>query len=401
VPLPDSHGVTGGPRPLQAPLGGIRVLEAGRRVPTGLAGRYLRLLGADVTKVELGDGDPSRWYGPYPPGRAGDPDASGLHVYLHTGKTVVAVRGAGASLSDRLLALAADAALVITDDSAWPDAVEAVEGAAGHTAVTVVLTDDITGDITGGRRPSRPLTRFHRGGEASLLPAGEADPARPPVRAGVLAGELQAGAALAAVALMHLYAHLVHGAAGVVRFSQVEYSISLNKGFISFPLAASVHVDRAEQGLPLRGVHRCLDGYLTVLTSEQHHWAAFARLLGRDEWAQWRLAERTAHEAEIVEAIGEWTAPQRKWDAYARCAAEGVPAAPVVAPAELIDTGYFANRGFWELVDGLGPGVRVPRLAFAVEPAPSGPGPAEASAGTGRPGPEPSRGGAEPGEPLP
>jgi crotonobetainyl-CoA:carnitine CoA-transferase CaiB-like acyl-CoA transferase len=367
------------------------VLEAGRRIPTGLAGRYLRLLGADVTKVELADGDPSRRYGPYPANRPGDPDASGLHIYLHAGKTVVTLRDSDASLNDQLLALGADAALVLTDDSAWPDAVKA---AADATAVTVVLTDDITDQ----RRPSRPLTRFHRGGEASLLPAGEADPSRPPVRAGVLAGELQAGAALAAVALMHLYARLVHGAAGGGRFSQVEYSISLNKGFISFPLAAGMSVDRAEQGLPLRGVLRCLDGYLTVLTSEQHHWAAFARLLGRDEWAQWRLAERTAHEAEIIAVIGAWTAPQRKWDAYARCAAEGVPAAPVVAPAELIDTRYFADRGFWELVDGLGPALRVPRLAFAVEPVPPGPAPGGPA---GRLEPGPSRDAAEPGEPLP
>ncbi|MYU20751.1 CoA transferase [Streptomyces sp. SID8352] len=70
---------SGGP----APLSGLRVVESTRRVQGPMAGHVLRLLGAEVVRVEPPGGDPMRWLAPM----AGD--CSARFSALNTGKSVV------------------------------------------------------------------------------------------------------------------------------------------------------------------------------------------------------------------------------------------------------------------------------------------------------------------------
>ncbi|HET9379247.1 MAG TPA: CoA transferase [Streptomyces sp.] len=87
-PAPGTGGAEGaGLRPPGAdaflPLAGIRVVESTRRVQGPLAGHVLRMLGADVVRIEPPDGDPMRWLPPL----AGD--CSARFLALNAGKPVV------------------------------------------------------------------------------------------------------------------------------------------------------------------------------------------------------------------------------------------------------------------------------------------------------------------------
>src|SRR5215204_6534371 len=68
-------------------LEGLRVVECGGMVAAAYAAKMMADLGAEVIKVEPpGTGDPSRHWGPFLPGHEGDPEASGLFLYLNGDK---------------------------------------------------------------------------------------------------------------------------------------------------------------------------------------------------------------------------------------------------------------------------------------------------------------------------
>ncbi|WP_308288493.1 CoA transferase [Streptomyces macrolidinus] len=86
TPAP-AHTVTAvpSPRPPDAtlPLTGLRVVESTRRVQGPLAGHVLRMLGAEVIRVEPPGGDPMRWLPPLADG------TSARFTALNAGKRVV------------------------------------------------------------------------------------------------------------------------------------------------------------------------------------------------------------------------------------------------------------------------------------------------------------------------
>src|SRR5262245_618388 len=63
-------------------LAGVRVVEFGRWVAAPYCARLLADLGADCLKLERPGGDPARYFGPFPRGRA-DPERGGLFAYLN------------------------------------------------------------------------------------------------------------------------------------------------------------------------------------------------------------------------------------------------------------------------------------------------------------------------------
>ncbi|MFE7411948.1 CoA transferase [Streptomyces laurentii] len=85
------------------PLAGVRVVESARRVQGPMAGHVLRLLGADVVRVEPPGGDPMRGLPPM----AGD--CSARFSALNAGKTVVEADITTPGGRDTVCALVADA----------------------------------------------------------------------------------------------------------------------------------------------------------------------------------------------------------------------------------------------------------------------------------------------------
>ena len=110
-----------------------------------------------------------------------------------------------------------------------------------------------------------------------------------------------------------------------------------------------------------QGVYRC-DGddqwcALTVASNEE--WAALARLIGRDAWADDdRFADapsRMARHNEIDEAIEAWTARRGPHEAAEALQAAGIAASPVLHAGQLIDDDpQMASRGFYRRFPGRG-----------------------------------------------
>ncbi|WBB98906.1 MULTISPECIES: CoA transferase [unclassified Solwaraspora] len=101
----DSGGAAGGTG--GGPLTGLRVVEAGRRIQGPLAGQVLRLLGAEVIRIEPAGGDPLRGMPPM----VGD--CSARFLALNRGKRIVEadLRSPDGRATVRELATSADAFL--------------------------------------------------------------------------------------------------------------------------------------------------------------------------------------------------------------------------------------------------------------------------------------------------
>nr|WP_232328274.1 CoA transferase [Kibdelosporangium sp. MJ126-NF4]CEL19859.1 predicted acyl-CoA transferase/carnitine dehydratase [Kibdelosporangium sp. MJ126-NF4]CTQ97083.1 predicted acyl-CoA transferase/carnitine dehydratase [Kibdelosporangium sp. MJ126-NF4] len=104
-PFALSGSVSGGPGRAEGPLplSGLVVVESCRRVQGPMAGHLLRLLGADVIRVEPPGGDPLRWVPPM----AGE--TSARFRALNTGKQAVEIDLASPVGRRHLLDLVADA----------------------------------------------------------------------------------------------------------------------------------------------------------------------------------------------------------------------------------------------------------------------------------------------------
>ncbi len=66
----------------------LKVLEIAEGISGPYCGKLIAGLGADVIKIEPPGGDASRQTGPFP-NDTPDPEASGLFLYLNTGKRSV------------------------------------------------------------------------------------------------------------------------------------------------------------------------------------------------------------------------------------------------------------------------------------------------------------------------
>ncbi|MGF6882957.1 CoA:oxalate CoA-transferase [Nocardia sp. GAS34] len=107
-----------------SPLGGVSVLEAGRRVQAPLAAHLLRLLGADVTRIEPPGGDPLREMPPY------SGDLSARWLALNRGKRAAEFDIKSAADRARLRELAAEADVFLHN---WaPGKAEELELSAQH-----------------------------------------------------------------------------------------------------------------------------------------------------------------------------------------------------------------------------------------------------------------------------
>ncbi len=99
-------------------LHALRVLDIGEDVSNAYATRLLADLGADVVKVEMpGRGDLLRAQGPFPKGREGNSEASGLFRYLNIGKRSVALDLSEPADRLALLAMVRGGDLVIASGS--------------------------------------------------------------------------------------------------------------------------------------------------------------------------------------------------------------------------------------------------------------------------------------------
>jgi crotonobetainyl-CoA:carnitine CoA-transferase CaiB-like acyl-CoA transferase len=327
TPLPGG----GAPRPAgpdtAPPLDGLRVVESTRRVQGPLAGHLLRLLGAEVVRVEPPGGDPMRGIPPLTGG------CSARFAALNAGKTVVEADLTTGSGRARVRELVRGADVFLHNWAPGKAAALRLDaGDLGRVRPSLVYAwASGWGEALGPRPPlgTDYLVQAHSGLAAALRPAGEPPAPSLMTLTDVLGGLLCAQAVLAAL-LERL---------------------------------------RSGQG---RRADSSLYSAAALVPRPQHrvHWGPFDQPLATGEGHLWLGPEARAHPERVARALGApatedpavLAARARTLTAGAllpRLAAAGAPALPVctdlaalardprLAPA--LDTGrYAAPRTPWE-----------------------------------------------------
>ncbi|WSQ07481.1 CoA transferase [Streptomyces sp. NBC_01231] len=180
------------------PLTGLRVVESTRRVQGPLAGHVLRMLGAEVVRIEPPGGDPMRWLPPL----AGD--CSARFSALNAGKPVVEADLTTGQGRDTLRALAAEADVFLHNWAPGKAAglgLDASDLLPGHPALVYAWASGF-GDAFGDRPPlgTDYLAQVHSGLAAAVRPADQPPAPSLMTLTDVLGGLVCAQGVLAALA---------------------------------------------------------------------------------------------------------------------------------------------------------------------------------------------------------
>ena len=367
-------GTGAGTAPDRAPgaLGGIRVLELGELVSAPYATKLLADHGADVIKVEPPEGERARQRGPFPSGREGDPDASGLHLALNTGKRSTVIDPTDPTAADRIEPLVAGADLVVTNlsparqlqfgfdaDRARRDRPELV--------VCSISPFGLTGPRAGWQ--AEELTVSHAGGWAYQTPGASQEIDQPPIKVfghqtGFHSGTMAATIALAALRKAnrtgigdHLDLSTVAHTAGMLEAALIAASYTgENPSRLGSRLLNPWKIFTCRQ--PDDGAEPDL---LFLVTVEQDQWERLVELMGHPEWVDTGLfdtVELRLENSDLLELyIEEWTASRPMDELWHRGQASRVCTAPVLTMADLATQDHLVARGFFAPVDhpGVGP----------------------------------------------
>lgn len=339
---------------IHQPLTGLQVLEVAGLAAGPYCGKLLASLGADVVKIEPPKGgDPARREGPFP-GDAPHPEASGLFLYLNTGK-----RGITLNLDDvqgraLLQEMAAQADVLVTDCQAREREAAGLDwdtlGQANPNLIVAAVTP------FGGWGPyadyrAYDVNVFHAGGEGYLLPNGlalDTFPERAPLAAGSRMGSYQGGLTAALGVVAAVYVKKEGGPGQEVDCSLQEAQLSVGYVPIQRLESEGLVEDRFSRYFRVGGVLPASDGYVELLTLESRQWESLAALLDNPDWATPEKFQNPGeYGAEINAHLREWFSGHTKEWLYREGQARGVPIAPYYTPEEVFNSRQQWERGFY------------------------------------------------------
>lgn len=346
-----------------APLAGVVVIERAQGVAAAYTGRTLALMGADVIKIERpGSGDALRGDGPPLDQQF---NVGPMFGYLNVNKSGVTLDLAtvqGRKLLDEMLAKAE----MFIDDTHPSE--RAAAGIAPdelckkhpHLVYVSVLPYGAMGAHSDYR--GYELNEFHSGGEGYLLPNGlaiEMFPERPPVKIYGHFAELNGGTSAVSAAIAALLVQPDVGGQFVdVSVQDANVAISC---FALQRLGEGVLEHRHARSFQYGGVLECSDGYVQLLTLEQHQWEGLVKLMNDPAWALEPALNdplvRARRGPEINKHIRAWAKTQKFEDVVKRGQELSVPLAKYAEPAELLASAQTRERAMFANVDlpGLGP----------------------------------------------
>ncbi len=324
-----------------APLTGLRVLDR----TTGIAGPYatkvLADAGADVVKVEPGEGDPLRRW------RSG-----ALFEYLNAGKRSVA--------TDSDLADATD--VLFTTEPVDLDGLHGVNPALVVVTVTPFGLD--------GPWAGRPATEFTL--QASAGSTGQRGlPEQPPLAAGGRVGEWVTGtyAALAAIAAVRearrsgVGEHVDVAMLDCMAVTMTTYP-SVVASFSGWPPIVGTG-----RTVEVPSVEPTSDGYAVFTTNSAQQFQDFVVMIGRpdllDDPELARAATRFARREDFLRAVHDYTTKRTTAEILDDAALMRIPSGPVLNGATVTSFEQFVARSVFQ-PDATGRFVR-PRRPYIVD----------------------------------
>ena len=379
---------SGGARPSEdtRALEGLRVVEFGEYISAPYLGRLLTLYGAEVIKIEPPAGDRARRHGPYPKDAPGDPDRSGLFLYLNAGKLSVTIDPAAPGGADLVLDLARRADILI--DNFMPKELEAWGLTPERSAAanpTLVHTSITTFGHFGPYRDFKgyALTASAAGGVAYRT----GDPKRQPLAMPYDRADYWGGMNAASATMIAVMNRERTGRGQHVDISTADCLNTFNN-----PMD---YIDYVDTGFyPRRGGNRnptiypfvllpCKDGYYGLIVAHEKQWKRFGDLMGNPAWmSEPRFADRDKagkeYPEEIDDQIKPWLAQYTKAELWRKFRESRIPWHPAHTVAELLEWEQLQVRDYWtEVSNGGGPPLRVPGAPFKltaserVEPGPA------------------------------
>ena len=326
-----------------APLAGVTVIERGHGVAAAYAGRILALMGATVIKIENTGGDALRH------------DAQKLHAHLDgdalfaylnvnkSGVTLDLLNAQGRVLLDEMLGRAN----IFLDDTHPAErrtlGVAPQDVCAKHPKLIFASVLPFGALGPHSEYKGYELNVFHSGGEGYLLPNGlalELFPDRPPVKIYGHFAEFNGGtSAVCAILAALLVQDQIGGQLVDVSVQDANVAISC---FALQRLGEGVLEHRHARSFQYGGVLECSDGYVQLLTLEQHQWEGLVKLMGDPVWAlELDLNDpikRAKRGREINQHIRAWAKLEKIKDVVERGQALDVPLAKYCGPKDIMES---------------------------------------------------------------
>lgn len=370
----------------------VRVIEWNRMISAAYCTHLLQEFGAAVDKIEAPEGDPARHHGPFPNDRP-NTDASGLFVYLNSGKRSLVADMEETTAREKLHALLARADVFVTNQ---PLALRRRLGFDAPTLRTrhphlLCVSISVFGD-TGPRAlaPAESIDACAASGTAWVI----GDPAREPLIVPLQQADYQAGAHAACAVLVARLGQRRREACAVDGRAQGQ-AIDIASADI---LAASVgtnglvYLAYGQQRWERSGrrafasggpypyvILPCRDGAVCLIGRARHEWARLVQAMGTPDWTldpryQDLAAMGRDYPEEVDALLMPWLAKHTRTELLALAAEFGFPLAPLRTMREVIGSAQFEERGFFRDVPHPTLGqVRVPGVPWQVAGAPMQP----------------------------
>jgi crotonobetainyl-CoA:carnitine CoA-transferase CaiB-like acyl-CoA transferase len=319
------------------------------------AAKLMADLGAEVVKVEPPGGDSSRRRGPFLPGHEGEPEYSGLFLYLNANKKGVQLDLKDSADRATLLALLRDSDVFIhslrkEEARALGIDYEAIRASCPNLVYTWITPFGLTGPHADWQATN--LTMIAAGGWASVSPGNSPWPDEPPLAPFGHQADFQAATHASVATMGALFARRRTGTGQLVEVSAQECIAAA----LELALVTYTYTGRIASRLGIRTsapmeIMECKDGLIFVMTADPHQWDAFVHLLGDPEWATWEVFadrfQRGQNRDALRPMIEDWLKDRTVQEVFDLAGEARLPFAPVSNIHDLLASPQLNARGFF------------------------------------------------------
>ena len=341
-------------------LKGVKIVEFCTTVSGAYCGKLMADLGAEVIKIEPPViGDEARRKPPFLNDDP-DPEKSGLFMYININKfgiTLDPSKPHGKEIFERLV----NQADILIEDHP-PGEMERM--GIGYDTLKKNNPGLIMMAITpfGQKGPYKDYKAYqlnisHMSGQGYLLPLVSPHLDRPPVQIGGNSGNFDAGLTASLAVMAALFWRGTSGKGQYIGMSKMEALIAMQRvESVTFP-NSGISMSRKGESLRMsgNGIFPCKDGYVSIVTPEEHQWQNFMKLIGdppwsKEPWCQNRF-ERGNHADKINAYILAWMKDKPKEEIFRKGQTLSVPVAQVNTAEDVVSSPHFNARGFFVEVD--------------------------------------------------
>lgn len=339
------------PTAMPTALSGLKVLDLSRVLAGPWAGQMLADLGADVVKVERpGSGDDTRAWGP-PWWGEGDAKVAAYFVCANRGKRSVAIDIASAQGIQQVRELAREADVLIENYKVGQLAKYGLDAASLQALNPKLIYCSITGYGQNGPLSHKAGYDFAIQAEAGLMSI-TGEPGGEPQKVGVAVTDLMTGVYATTAILAALYERERTGRGRVIDAALFDVQVAMLANQASNQLVGNktpTRMGNAHPNIVPYQVFPTRDGHMVLAVGNDGQFARFCEVAGhpavsRDVSFSSNPA-RVANRQMLVPLIEQWLLARDTADWVQLLDQAGVPCAPILDIAQVMDHPHVAARG--------------------------------------------------------